>query len=152
MSEIVKSLQEKGICPTCFNFQYGGVYSDFTERMLYEDDLLYCFLEEKPRSVGHTIILLKDHYDDMTYVPDELCAKVYVFAKKVMNILKETLGAEKVYLCTMCDGKINHFHIQLIPRYVGTAIGSNNFVSKRMNYVEDKNILNAIRKKLHETK
>jgi len=56
--------------------------------MLYEDDILYCFFEERPRSVGHTIILVKAHYHDMSHIPDEVCTAVYLFAKKVMNVLK----------------------------------------------------------------
>ena len=152
MQETVRSLQEKGICPTCYNFKYGGIYKDFTKRILYEDDLLYCFFEERPRSVGHTIILLKEHYNDMTYIPDDICARAYVFAKKMMNILKESLSAERVYLCTMCDGNINHFHIQLIPRYRDTNIGSKNFVKERTNYVENEIILNSIRMKLEYIK
>lgn len=56
----VELLKEQGICPTCYNLEHGGVYEDFSERLIYEDEVLWCFLEEKPRSVGHTIILLKN--------------------------------------------------------------------------------------------
>ena len=148
MSETVQSLQEKGICPSCYNFEHGGIYSDFAERMLYEDDILYCFFEEKPRSTGHTIILLKDHYHDMSQIPDDICATIYIFAKKVMNTLKSVLGVERVYLCTMCDGKVNHFHLQLIPRHPNTPIGSRNFVNDRSVYEENQNYLNEMRAKL----
>ena len=80
MGESVSSLQAKGICPTCYNREHGGIYNDFTDRLLYQDELLECFFEEKPRSVGHTIILLKDHYHDMSQTPDEVCSAVYIFA------------------------------------------------------------------------
>jgi hypothetical protein len=29
------------------------------------------------------------------------------------GVLKAAFGAEKVYLVTMCDGAINHLHVQL---------------------------------------
>ena len=38
----------------------------------------------------------------------------------------------------MCDGPMNHFHIQLIPRYSFEKRGSNNFVKERKVYIEDK--------------
>jgi len=133
--ETVQSLQAKGICPSCYNQQHGGIYPAFTDRLIYEDELLWCFLEFKPRAVGHTILLVKEHYEDMSCVPDEVCAAVYLAAKRVMNALKNALGAEKVYVCTMCDGEVNHFHIQLLPRYAGEAIGSKNFVKPRREYV-----------------
>jgi len=148
MKETVQSLQEKGICPSCYNFEHGGIYSDFTDRMLYEDDMLYCFFEEKPRSVGHTIILLKGHYHDMSEIPNKVCADVYLFAKKAMNVLKNVLDVERVYLCTMCDGKVNHFHVQLIPRHPNTTIGSKNFVKERMEYAENKNHIDRMREEL----
>jgi len=148
MKETVQALQEKGVCPTCYHREYGGIYSDNAGRMLYEDDLLECFFEARPRSVGHTIILLKAHYHDMPQIPDEVCAAVYIFAKKAMNALKEVLGVERVYLCTMCDGAVNHFHVQLIPRHPDTPIGSKNFVKDRMEYVANPTTIKAIREKL----
>ncbi|MDR2687303.1 MAG: HIT family protein [Oscillospiraceae bacterium] len=145
MKETVQSLQEKGICPTCYHREHGGIYADAAGRMLYEDDLLECFFEARPRSAGHTIILLKEHYHDMAQLPDEACAAVYLFAKKAMNALKEVLGVERVYLCTMCDGKANHFHVQLIPRHPGAPIGSRNFVKDRTEYAANPEHIEAIR-------
>jgi len=148
MEETVQSLQEKGICPTCYHRGHGDIYADTADRMLYEDDLLECFFEARPRSVGHTIILLKEHYHDMSQLPDETCAAVYLFAKKAMNVLKEVLGVERVYLCTMCDGAVNHFHIQLIPRHPNTPIGSKNFVKSRTEYAANPKYIDTIREKL----
>ena len=148
MEETVQSLQEKGLCPTCYNRGHGGVYPDNADRMLYEDDLLECFFEARPRAAGHTIILLKEHYHDMSQLPDEACAAVYIFAKKAMNALKKVLGVERVYLCTMCDGPVNHFHLQLIPRHPNTPIGSKNFVKARMIYAANPKYIDAIREEL----
>ena len=148
MAETAESLTERGICPTCYNRAHGGVFPDISAVMLYEDDLLECFLEARPRSVGHTIILLKDHYEDMSLLPDDVCAAVFAFAKKAMNVLKEVLGVEKVYLCTMCDGKVNHFHVQLIPRHKGTPIGSRNFVKERTELAVDRKMVEKIRQLL----
>ncbi|HOO68467.1 MAG TPA: HIT family protein [Bacilli bacterium] len=144
----VKELQSKGICPTCYNMKYGGVYPELGNRLLYEDNLIQCFLESRPRSKGHTIVLVKPHYQDMSYIPDEICEKVFVFSKKMMNILKDVTGALRIYLCTMCDGEPNHFHIQLIPRYSDEPIGKINFIKDRKEYVEDLELINKIKKKL----
>ena len=81
-------------------------------------------------------------------IDDETCKKVYVLAKRVMIILREVYKSESVYLCTMCDGPMNHFHVQLIPRYDFEKRGSKNFVKPRFDYIEDKEKLLALRKKL----
>lgn len=142
-------LTDLGICPTCYNKENNEIlYGDNSSKILYEDEHLECFLVGNPRAPGHTAISSKKHYKDMMEIPDDLCKEIFIFAKKVMNILKEIYGSESVYLCTMCDGPMNHFHIQLIPRYENEKRGSKNFVKPRMEYVEDKEKINEIRNRL----
>ena len=83
-------------------------------------------------------------------IPDELCREVFLFAKKAMNVIKEVYGAESVYLCTMCDGPMNHFHLQLIPRYSYEKRGSTNFVKPRQDYVEAKEKIKKLRETLRQ--
>ena len=134
----VAELTDVGICPTCFDRSHNfALYGDPRETTLYENDLFTCVLIGAPRAPGHTCIISKAHYKDMMEIPDELCTAVYLFAKKAMNALKRVYGAESVYLCTMCDGPMNHFHVQLIPRYAYEKRGSKNFVKPRQEYVHD---------------
>jgi len=132
----------------CESLKNGRIFSDLKDRMFYEDDAMFCFFEEHPRAVGHAILFVKKHYEDMTYLPDALCASAFLLAKRVMNVLKYALGVKKVYLCTMCDGNVNHFHIQLIPRHPHTEIGSKNFVKPREEHIEDENLLHSVRRML----
>ena len=46
----------------------------------------------------------------------------------------------------MCDGPMNHFHVQLIPRYTFEKRGSKNFVKERKEYVEDIEKITLMRK------
>jgi diadenosine tetraphosphate (Ap4A) HIT family hydrolase len=111
-------LTDNGICPTCFNKEHDEVlYGSNEDKLLYEDDDIECFLVGNPRVNGHTAISTKKHFKDMMEIDDEICKKVFVFSKKTMNAIKEFYNSESVYLCTMCDGPMNHFHVQLIPRY-----------------------------------
>ena len=93
-------------------------------------------------------ISTKKHYKDMMEIDEETCNKVFDFARNTMNLIKEVYSSESVYLCTMCDGPMNHFHVQLIPRYANELRGSKNFVKKRNEYVEDKDKINILRKSL----
>lgn len=139
-------LVDSGICPTCYNREHGQIlYGDCSDKLLFENESFECMLVGNPRAPGHTAIISKTHYKDMLAIPDELCREVFVFAKKAMNALKAVYGAESVYLCTMCDGPMNHFHLQLIPRYAHEKRGSRNFVKERQAYVEDTEKINALR-------
>jgi len=143
-------LTDASICPTCFDKRNNYVlYGDKKDVMLYENDDFECFLVKNPRAKGHTAISSKEHFKDMLEIDDDLCKEIFVFAKKMMNIIKDVYEAESVYLCTMCDGPMNHFHVQLIPRYSFEKRGSKNFVKPRFEYVEDKEKLNTLRKKLN---
>ncbi len=141
-----KDLVDSGICPTCFDKANNHiVYGDNSDKLLFENDLLECFLAGNPRSAGHTIISTKKHFKDMMEAPDEVVQSLFVFARKCMNALKVVYGSESVYLCTMCDGPMNHFHVQLIPRYSHEKRGSRNFVKERREYIEDKEKIERMR-------
>lgn len=142
-------LVDMGICPTCYDRDHGfALYGDPADKTLYENELFSCVLIGAPRAPGHCAIISKDHYKDMMDLPDDLCAAVYLFAKKAMNAVKAVYGAESVYLCTMCDGPMNHFHVQLIPRYGFEKRGSKNFVKPRKDYIHDPEKIEKLRQLL----
>lgn len=147
MELTVADLVDSGICPTCYNREHGNIlYGDCTDKLLYENELFECMLAGNPRAPGHTIIISKAHYKDMMEIPDELCREVYVFAKKAMVALRMVYGSESVYLCTMCDGPMNHFHVQLIPRYSYEKRGSRNFVKERQTYIPEVDKIAVLRR------
>ena len=142
-------LTDVAICPTCYDRSHNHIlYGDPAETTLYENDLFTCVLIGGPRALGHTCIISKEHFKDMMEIPDDLCAAVYFFAKKAMKALKQVYGAESVYLCTMCDGPMNHFHVQLIPRYACEKRGSRNFVKPRQEYIHQPEKVEALRQLL----
>ena len=142
-------LVDMGICPTCFNRKHNGaLYGDVADKLIYADDDIECFFVGNPRAEGHMCIATIDHYHDMSEAPDHINEKIIRFAKRFMQILCEVYGCERVYLCTMCDGPNNHYHIQLIPRYPHEKRGSRNFVKERKAYRFDKARYDAVREKI----
>ena len=140
-------LTDLGICPTCFDRETGGaLYGDNSNRLLYEDKEIECFFVGNPRADGHMCIAAIDHYHDLSEAPDHINEKIIRFAKRFMQILRQVYGCERVYLCTMCDGPNNHYHVQLIPRYADEKRGSKNFVKPRKAYVFDQEKFETVRK------
>ena len=145
----VADIVDSGICPTCFDKENNHIlYGNNSNRIIYENDKYECFLAGNPRSDGHTIISTKKHYKDMMEIDDKTCRDIFVLAKIVMKSLKKIYKSESVYLCTMCDGPMNHFHIQLIPRYSYEKRGSKNFVKPRFDYKENKEKLEKLKKEI----
>ena len=144
-------LTDLGICPTCFNRKHNGVlYGDDSDKLLYKDEDIECFFVGNPRADGHMCIASIEHYHDMSEASDSLNEKIIRYAKCFMNIIKEVYQCERVYMCTMCDGSNNHYHIQLIPRYSCEKRGSGNFVKPRKNYVYDEEKFNAVKNQISE--
>ncbi len=141
-----KELIDLGVCPTCFNRQHGNaLYGNNSDKLVYEDGDIECFFVANPRAEGHLCISTIKHYHDMSEAPDFLNEKIVRFSKRFMLIINEVFGSERVYLCTMCDGKNNHYHVQLIPRYAFEERGSKNFVKQRRSYVYDEEKFNKVK-------
>ena len=144
-------LVDAGICPTCFNkAHHGALYGDNSDKLLYEDADIECFLVGKPRAEGHMCISTIAHFHDMSEAPDRINEKIIRFAKQFMVIIRETYQCERVYLCTMCDGPNNHYHIQLIPRYAFEKRGSGNFVKPRKAYSFDGEKFTKLKEAIHD--
>ena len=144
-------LVDIGVCPTCLDREYNGaIFGDKADKLLYADDDIECFFVGNPRAAGHMCIASVDHYHDMSEAPDRLNEKMIRFAKQFMLIIREQFRCERVYLCSMCDGPMNHYHIQLIPRYGDEERGSRNFVKQRKEYVFDRVRFTAVRERIAE--
>lgn len=144
-------LTDLGICPTCFNREHNGaIYGDDSDTLIYRDSDIECFFAKNPRAKGHICISTITHYQDMSEAADYINEKIIRFAKAFMNIIREVYGCVRVYMCTMCDGPANHYHIQLIPRYENEKRGSGNFVKERQEYIFDKDKFDRVKELIKE--
>lgn len=144
----IAALQKQGVCYICHDFATGEVFGGQT--IIYNDDLFRVVLDDYPRMPGHTIVVYKPHREDISALSCEEAGQLFDFCCKIIRAIKVGLGAEKVYLNTMCDGGINHLHLQLFPRYPGDPVGSARFVAPRGPLVNGETIAQAIRSALSE--
>ena len=146
-----KDLNDNGICPTCFNRATNGhVFGDESKLRIYSDNDIDCLLTSNPRAPGHMMISSINHYHDLSEAPDYINEKIIRFTKQFMIFIKEIYGCERVYLCSMCDGPMNHYHVQLIPRYNFEERGSKNFVKPRQKFVYDEEKINQLKQKIEK--
>ena len=144
-------LTDLGICPTCLDRECGGaLFGDKRDKLVYADGEIECFFVGNPRAEGHMCVSSVAHYHDMSEAPDALNERIIRVSKRLMTVLREVYGCERVYLCTMCDGPANHYHVQLIPRYPHEKRGSGNFVKPRGVYVYDEAKFNEVKRRLNE--
>ena len=138
-------LIQQGICPSCRDLETGDVFRDKHDRVYYQDDQLICMLETYPRGTGHTIILSKAHYADISEMPIALGCHLMHVTHALVNTLKQVFGAEKVYMHTMCSGQLSHLHFQLIPRLPGEQIGGRVFAAERGVLIDYQDTLEVLK-------
>ncbi len=82
---------------------------------VFEDDNFKVFLDIKPVSQGHLLLITKEHYGQFEDLPPEILADVYSLAQKLRPKIKEALSADYVIMSVVGE-EVKHFHIQFIPR------------------------------------
>ncbi len=143
----IRELQENGICFGCHNFKHEDIFPD-DGLIFYEDEKVRCQFEKYPRATGQTIIVSKEHYEDISEMPLDLGVHILKISDAIIKLHKEIIGAEKVYMCTICDGKRNHLHFQLFPRLKGEPTGYINFVREEGILVDYHETIELYRQKI----
>lgn len=90
---------------------------------VYEDDNFLAFLDINPINPGHTLIIPKEHYENIYELPDELMEKAGPLIKKIALAIKRGTSAEGINLGMNNEKAANqlvpHAHFHIMPRFAG---------------------------------
>jgi len=94
---------------------------------VFEDEDFRAILDLGPASKGHTLILPKQHYQDLCDADETVIAKILPLAARIGSALKKGLGAGGFHVVqnngTPAGQTVFHLHVHVIPRYEdGTAM------------------------------
>lgn len=85
---------------------------------VYEDNKVLAFLDIKPYTSGHTLVIPKQQIDHLWDVDDDLYMYVMKIAKKVAERQREVLNPERVGV--FVEGfAVPHAHVHVLPMYGG---------------------------------
>ncbi len=88
---------------------------------VYEDDHVLAFLDISQTTVGHTLVISKQHHDNFLATPKTVMHKVMNIAQRVGQAQVRQLGANGVNVLTnnykAAGQSVFHFHVHVIPRY-----------------------------------
>ena len=94
---------------------------------LYEDEDFRVILDLGPATKGHALILPKNHFANLSEIPEDMDAKAFILAKKIAKKMKDVFGCDGVNIVqnngVAAGQTVFHFHIHLIPRYEGDHAG-----------------------------
>ncbi len=93
---------------------------------VYEDDRTLAFLDIHPAGEGHTLVIPKEHAQDVWDVDPALWEAVWRTSHRVAGAIRSAFGPEGLVV-RQANGplggqEVMHLHVHLIPRYaVGKA-------------------------------
>ena len=105
------------------------ISEEFDSAKIYEDDNVFAFLDIKPVTKGHVLIIPKRHAQDIFDIPKTDLQSIIAAAKKISQKIKDVLGADGIRL-SQSNGEhagqvVFHYHLHVIPRYKDDGITMN---------------------------
>lgn len=88
---------------------------------VYEDENFKVIMDVAPAAKGHSLVLLKQHFENALVADEELLGKAMVLAAKIGNAMKKALGCDGVNILqnngVAAGQTVFHLHIHVIPRW-----------------------------------
>lgn len=96
------------------------VKGDIPSHKVYEDAHVLAFLDIRPVNPGHTLVIPKDHFENIYTLPDEVMARISLAVKQVAIAVKQGVEADGVNIGMNNEAAagqvVFHAHIHVIPR------------------------------------
>lgn len=95
------------------------INNEISSYKIYENDMVLCFLDINPLSSGHTLIIPKKHFKDISDIDSKYLSSINDATKYVYNLLMSKLGPDGIRIVQnngICQ-EIKHYHVHLIPVY-----------------------------------
>ena len=96
------------------------VEKEIPSQILFENDSNLAFLDIFPVSKGHTIVIPKNHYNNLEDIPVNELTDLYETVKNLSGVIRKKLKVDGYNILQnnfKAAGQIiNHFHVHIIPR------------------------------------
>jgi histidine triad (HIT) family protein len=90
-------------------------------KIIFENEQVICFLPKEMEVYGHTLVVPKEHYENLYDIPLEILAELMRVVKKLTIEYQQKIGATGMNLLHAsgedAQQSIFHFHFHLLPRF-----------------------------------
>ena len=95
------------------------IQKDIPSHILYEDEKVICILDKYPISIGHFLVIPKNHSEEFYDVEDETLARVMKVAKNIGYKVAQLYNADGM---TFMQNNgvfkdVPHYHLHGFPRF-----------------------------------
>ena len=109
--------------------------------IIYEDNHVLAFLDISQSTKGHTLIIPKNHAQDVFSMTPEDMAHIFTIVPKLATALKSTFNANGLNIVNnngeAAGQTVFHYHVHLIPRYDETDGFNTQYTNNMANYTTE---------------
>lgn len=96
------------------------VQGEIPSHKIHETETTLAFLDIDPINIGHSLVIPKEHFENIYEIPDEILGDLMKSAKKLAKAIKKGLKADGINVTMNNDHaagqRVFHLHIHVIPR------------------------------------
>jgi len=93
---------------------------------VYEDDVVKAFFDFSVASEGHTLVVPKNHYENIYDIPEKELHAIVGAIKKIADHYRKVLNVGAVNIMhasgRAAQQSVFHFHMHLVPRHEGDGL------------------------------
>ena len=96
------------------------IKGDIPSYTIYEDDIVKVFLDINPDTIGHMLIIPKNHYTNIDDIDIDTLTHIMNISKKMHTLLKEKLNIDGMSMVQNngCVQEVKHYHMHIKPHYI----------------------------------
>ena len=132
------------------------VKKEIPSKIVFEDDICMAILDINPATMGHLLLMPKEHYMMMPMVPDEVIGHLGVISKYLADLLKEAFNANDVNVFiangAAAGQQSQHFMMHVIGRYKDDNLNFNLKGKSKLSDSELNELTEKLKLKLSQTK
>jgi histidine triad (HIT) family protein len=93
---------------------------------VYEDDLVFAFMDAGQVNDGHVIVASKKPYETILDIDEETTQRLFLIAKRIAHVVQDVFKAEGVTLLQASKDagwqSVPHVHVHVLPRYKNDGV------------------------------
>ncbi len=110
-------------CPFCSIIHR----DDPDAREIYRDETVVAFFPDKPATLGHVLVVPRDHIPDIWQLDDATGSRLAVVTIRLASVMRNALAPEGLNVIqsngAAATQTVFHLHVHLVPRWQGDALG-----------------------------
>jgi histidine triad (HIT) family protein len=91
---------------------------DEPSHVVFEDEHMLAFLDNRPLFPGHSLLVPRDHYETLADLPDELVGPLFASARLLSVAVPKAMRKPGSFVAmnNVVSQSVPHLHIHVVPR------------------------------------